>query len=152
MPSNDSFINANYIAPKELAKLLTSLSSNEKEYNKFMRFKNHPIPKHFKDIALMSYTHPNAACRLCAYAESMKVNNNDDKNAIEKFVIDRARPPKDYDKSTTTVDRTAVKANKDTIDTAVNANSDNTARGTARNTARDTTARDTSARDTKFDT
>ena len=148
MPSNDSFINANYIAPKELAKLLTSLSSNEKEYNKFMRFKNHPIPKHFKDIALMSYTHPNAACRLCAYAESMKVNNNndnDDKSAVEKFVIDRARPPKDYDKST---------SNKDTIDTAAKTTARGAARDTAGDTARDTArdaARDT-ARDTKFDT
>jgi len=146
MPSNDSFINANYIAPKELAKLLTSLSSNEKEYNKFMRFKNYPIPKHFKDIALMSYTHPNAACRLCAYAESMKTNNDDEKSAIEKLVIDRARPPKDYDKST--IDRTSK---KDTIDT-VKANSDTTARVAARGAASDTTTRDTTTRDKKFDT
>ena len=49
----------------------------------------------------MSYTHPNAACRLCAYAESMKVahtsTDDDNKNNIHKTIIDRARPPKRYD-------------------------------------------------------
>lgn len=72
MPSNDSFINANDMTPKELASLLTSLSSNEEEYNKYMRFKNDPIPKRFEEIALMSYTHPNVACRICAYAHNMR--------------------------------------------------------------------------------
>ena len=100
MPSNDSFIDANLLSAHELAKLLTSLSNNEKEYNKFMRFKKDPIPKHFENIALMSYTHPNAACRICAYADNMRIKNdkNDDKSNIDKF-IDRAKPPKDYDNS-----------------------------------------------------
>jgi len=99
MPSNDSFINANLMSAHVLAKLLTSLSNNEKEYNKFMRFKKDPIPKHFEDIALMSYTHPNAACRICAYADNMRIRNdknNDDKINADKF-IDRAKPPKNYD-------------------------------------------------------
>ena len=103
--------------PNQLSTLLTSLSSNEKEYNKYMSFKKNPIPKQFEEIALMSYTHPNAACRLCAYAEHMKdvnsstpitdnKNNNDDtldmktrisnvRNRLKSkdTFVDRARKP-----------------------------------------------------------
>ena len=97
MPSNDSFINANDMNPKELASLLTMLSSNEKEYNKYMNFKKRPIPKNFEEVALMSFSHPNAACRLCAYAEHMKdsslksvqlYDNNNDKNNNDDNTLD----------------------------------------------------------------
>jgi len=80
MPSSDSFINANNMTPEELASLLTSLSSNEEEYNKFMRFKNDPIPKYFEDVAFKSYTHPNAACRICDYANEMR--NKTERNKV----------------------------------------------------------------------
>ena len=79
MPSNDSFINANDMTPKELASLLTLLSSNEEEYNKFMRFKNDSISKRFEDITSKSYTHPNAACRICDYAYEMRNKSENNK-------------------------------------------------------------------------
>ena len=72
MPSNDSYIDANDMTPKELADLLRRLSSDEKEYNRYLAFKDRPLPKSFEDVALMSYTHPNILCRLCTYALEKK--------------------------------------------------------------------------------
>ena len=72
MPSNDSYIDANDMSPKQLADLLKRLSSNEEEYDRYFAFKNKPLPKSFEDIALMSYTHPNILCRLCNYALEKK--------------------------------------------------------------------------------
>jgi hypothetical protein len=68
MPSRDSFIDANNVSAADLAALLARLSSNEAEYSRYMAFKNHPLSPQFQQIALMSYTHPNVLCRLCAYA------------------------------------------------------------------------------------
>ena len=76
MPSNSSFIDANDMSPKELATLLKRLSNDEQAYNKYMAFKQEPLPKSFEDIALMSYTHPNILCRLCDYAHEK--NNQGD--------------------------------------------------------------------------
>lgn len=40
----------------------------EKEYNTYFAFQQRPLADSFKQIALMSYTHPNVLCRLCDYA------------------------------------------------------------------------------------
>ena len=62
-----SYIDANNLGPSELAKLVLKLASDEKAYNKYFEFKKLPIAPHFVDIASMSYSHPNALCRLCEY-------------------------------------------------------------------------------------
>eukprot|EP00597_Dinobryon_sp_UTEXLB2267_P001877 CAMPEP_0170069610 /NCGR_PEP_ID=MMETSP0019_2-20121128/8219_1 /TAXON_ID=98059 /ORGANISM="Dinobryon sp., Strain UTEXLB2267" /LENGTH=273 /DNA_ID=CAMNT_0010277695 /DNA_START=275 /DNA_END=1096 /DNA_ORIENTATION=+ len=67
MPSNSSYIDANNMTPKDLAKKLQFLANNEMEYNKYFTFKTQPLSEEFKQIALMSYTHPNVLCRLCEY-------------------------------------------------------------------------------------
>jgi|MDTB01.2.fsa_nt_gb hypothetical protein len=72
MPSNDSYIDANDMSPRELADLLKRLSSDEGEYNRYFAFKDRALPKSFEDVALMSYTHPNILCRLCTYALEKK--------------------------------------------------------------------------------
>jgi hypothetical protein len=66
LPEN-SFINANSMTPAELARLINELASDEDKYNKYFEFKSKPMPDHFINIASMSYTHPNALCRLCDY-------------------------------------------------------------------------------------
>jgi hypothetical protein len=68
MPSNDSFIDANKLSPKELADKLNGLAGDEKAYNKYFEFKEKALPQHFEEVALMSYTHPNVLCRMCHYA------------------------------------------------------------------------------------
>lgn len=65
MPSPDSFVDANNLTPEELAKKLKQLSSDEEAYNSFFQYKTKPLSTEFQQIALMSYTHPNVACRLC---------------------------------------------------------------------------------------
>ena len=70
MPANDSYIDANSLSPLQLATKLTALSQSETEYAKFFASKDRPLSKSFKDIALMSYTHPNVLCRLCDYVSS----------------------------------------------------------------------------------
>ena len=70
MPSNDSFINANDLAPRELAGMLQNIEANATMYNKYLAYKKREVPKAFIDIAMMSYVHPNVACRLCDYAVS----------------------------------------------------------------------------------
>eukprot|EP01036_Dinobryon_divergens_P022220 gene22220-30461_t len=70
MPANDSYIDANSLSPRQLATKLTELSQSEIEYAKFFAFKDRPLSESFKDIALMSYTHPNVLCRLCDYVSS----------------------------------------------------------------------------------
>lgn len=70
MPANDSFIDANALSPRQLATKLTELSKDEKEYAKFFAFKDRPLSQSFKDVALMSYTHPNVLCRLCDYVKA----------------------------------------------------------------------------------
>ena len=74
MPSNDSFIDANDMSPDELVSLLTKLSNDETEYNKYFEFKKRPLTDSFKRIGRMSFTHPNVLCRYCEYAlkEKMK--------------------------------------------------------------------------------
>jgi len=67
MPSNSSYIDANNMTPKDLAKKIQFLAGNEVEYNKYFAFKAQPLSENFKQIALMSYTHPNVLCRLCEY-------------------------------------------------------------------------------------
>ena len=67
MPSNQSFIDANEMTATSLAALLVRLASNEQEYNKYLEFKNKPLPASFLDITSSSYTHPNVLCRLCDY-------------------------------------------------------------------------------------
>ena len=62
-----SYINANNMSPAELAKLVNSLAADEVAYNKYFEFKKKPIPPHFVEMASMSYSHPNALCRLCDY-------------------------------------------------------------------------------------
>jgi alpha-1,3-fucosyltransferase 10 len=68
MPGNDSYIDANNLEPEELANTLQRLSTDEAAYNKYMAFKQRPLPESFQQIAMMSYTHPNVLCRLCDYA------------------------------------------------------------------------------------
>ncbi len=65
MPSNDSFVNANNLTPKQLADRLTALGNSEVEYNRYFAFKKQPLSKEFEDMALKSYVHPNVLCRLC---------------------------------------------------------------------------------------
>lgn len=68
MPSNDSYIDANQLTPKQLADKIYFLANNELEYNKYFSFKQATkLSKEFENIALMSYVHPNALCRLCNY-------------------------------------------------------------------------------------
>lgn len=62
-----SYINANGLKPAALAELVIKLASNEEEYNKYFAFKHLPIAPHFIDMASMSYSHPNALCRMCEY-------------------------------------------------------------------------------------
>ena len=45
MPSNDSYIDANDMTPKELADPFRRLSSDEKEYNRYLAFKDRPLPR-----------------------------------------------------------------------------------------------------------
>jgi hypothetical protein len=66
LPEN-SFINANSMSPSELAKLIKELAADESKYNRYFEFKSKPMPEHFERVASMSYTHPNALCRLCDY-------------------------------------------------------------------------------------
>jgi hypothetical protein len=40
----------------------------EQEYQAYFAFQQRPLADSFKQIALMSYTHPNVLCRLCDYA------------------------------------------------------------------------------------
>lgn len=62
-----SYINANGMTPNSLAELVNKIAANEVEYNKFFEFKSLPIPPHFVEMASMSYSHPNALCRICDY-------------------------------------------------------------------------------------
>lgn len=74
MPHNTSFINASNMTPRELADVLLKYAKNEDLYNGFFQYKkmnNGQLPKHFEDIALMSYAHPNVVCRLCDKALKM---------------------------------------------------------------------------------
>ena len=65
-----SYINANGMKPSELAQLVLTLADDEKAYNNYFAFKEKPIAPHFVKMASMSYTHPNALCRLCDYYAS----------------------------------------------------------------------------------
>lgn len=60
-----SYVNANGMSPPDLAKLVYSVAKDEALYNKSFAFKKEPIPEHFVKMASMSYSHPNALCRLC---------------------------------------------------------------------------------------
>ena len=66
LPSG-SFINANGMSAAELADLVKAIAGDETRYNSYFEFKKKGIPNHFRDIAEMSYTHPNALCRICDY-------------------------------------------------------------------------------------
>lgn len=72
MPSKQSYIDANSLSPKELAGLLEKISNNEIEYKKYLAYRTKKLSKAFKTVALRSYTHPNAICRLGYYYNSMK--------------------------------------------------------------------------------
>lgn len=65
MPANDSFIDANALNPRQLADLLLQLGTDQARYEAYLAFKQRPLSRGFKDMALKSYTHPNVLCRLC---------------------------------------------------------------------------------------
>lgn len=67
MPSNDSFIDANAMSPKELGALINKIAKDEVLYNSYFQFKSRPMSSEFEHMALMSYIHPNVLCRLCNY-------------------------------------------------------------------------------------
>ena len=67
MPSKQSYIDANNLSPKELAELLENLANNEAEYQKYLMYRSEKLSKGFKAVALRSFTHPNAVCRLGYY-------------------------------------------------------------------------------------
>jgi hypothetical protein len=69
MPAKDAYINANELTPKQLADLLKSIGQDEKKYQQYLSFKQHPISPHFQEIVDMSYVHPNVVVRLCDYAQ-----------------------------------------------------------------------------------
>ena len=48
--------------------MLHRLADSESAYASYMSFKQRPLSEAFKEIALMSYTHPNVLCRLCDHA------------------------------------------------------------------------------------
>ncbi len=62
-----SYINANGMSAADLANLVQAVANDESLYNSYFEFKKKGIPNHFRDIAEMSYTHPNALCRICDY-------------------------------------------------------------------------------------
>jgi hypothetical protein len=72
MPSRDSFINANQMTPKQIADLLTALSTDEKAYNKYFEYRSQPLSEKFYEITQRSYCHPEVLCRLCDYASAHK--------------------------------------------------------------------------------
>ena len=72
MPSNDSFIDANGLSAAQLAQLLTRLSGDDEAYERYFAYKQGPLSEAFKDMALLSYTHPNVLCRICDYAAENK--------------------------------------------------------------------------------
>lgn len=74
MPGNHSFIDANRLTPVELANLIKSLVKDKTAYNEYFSYKKDAISENFQRIALESFTHPNAACRLCDYAMQRKKN------------------------------------------------------------------------------
>jgi hypothetical protein len=76
MPSNDSFINANHLNPKQLADLLTSIIANENKYDEYFAFKKKPISESFRQMGEMSYVHPNVVKRICDHAIQKKENAN----------------------------------------------------------------------------
>ena len=85
MPSKQSFIDANHLSPEELADLLRQVSSDENEYQKYLAFRTKKLSKSFKTVALRSYTHPNAVCRLGYYYESKwKRSTNRNMPPVEK--------------------------------------------------------------------
>jgi hypothetical protein len=72
MPSEDSFIDANNLSPKELADLMKKISSNEQQYNSYFSFKQRPITSSFYEIGNMSYVHPNVVKRICDFSFDYK--------------------------------------------------------------------------------
>ena len=72
MPAVMSFIDANNMAPIQLAFLLNRLSENKEEYEKYMAFKSFPLSESFANITVMSYAHPTVLCRLCDYAAEQR--------------------------------------------------------------------------------
>jgi hypothetical protein len=76
MPSNDSFIDANNMNPKQLADLLTQIGSDQKAYESYFTFKQRPIDPQFQSIVDMSYVHPNVLQRVCSYAHTQKQNSS----------------------------------------------------------------------------
>lgn len=82
MPSEDSFINANNLNPKQLADLLNSIISDEIKYNQYFAFKKRSISEEFRRMGEMSYVHPNAVKRICDHAIQKRDDNN--QNVISK--------------------------------------------------------------------
>lgn len=72
MPSNDSFIDANQLSPKQLADKLLAIGKDEKLFNSYFDFKQKPLAQSFRAIGEMSYTHPNVVRRICDYAFQVK--------------------------------------------------------------------------------
>ncbi|RYH24214.1 hypothetical protein EON65_17070 [archaeon] len=69
MPSNDSYIDANSLSPKQLADRLKAIAASPEEYDKYMQFKSRPLTEDFRKITEMSYVHPQVVQRICAYAQ-----------------------------------------------------------------------------------
>ena len=76
MPSEQLYIDANNLSPKELAVVLNDLAKNETEHDMHLEYRSQNLSKAFEAVALRSYTHPNALCRLGYYYNSKKRLNS----------------------------------------------------------------------------
>lgn len=97
MPSKESYIDANKMAPHQVAAIVKKLENDEDLYNNYMAYKSKPISQQFHQIALDSFTHPNVMCRLCEYAsrkksrrqltdDEMNFNTSNSTNPLLQFV------------------------------------------------------------------
>ena len=68
------------MTPEELAKLIIKSGTDEIQYAKYFEFKKRGIPEHFRKITEMSYSHPNALCRICDLY--LRHSHNKSKNAL----------------------------------------------------------------------